>query len=173
MDGPDDESEIAARGAHAYGARQLVRLRDPIDEYLRRRNPDHAGESVHDQEQFGLPQTHAVAEEHEAPADRHAHEQQHADLNQTTGVESVGQRPRVAGEEQKGNPMRDDGESAERGGVKFLIYHPITDDMLDVVGHHCRGRADEVNPEVRIREGRERAVRRAGRPRNAGLDVQK
>src|SRR3546814_10362311 len=47
-------------------------------------------------------------------------------------------------EQQVWQPVRNDGESAERRRVEFLEDDPVTDHMLDAVGHHHQRRQHEI-----------------------------
>ena len=42
--------------------------------------------------------------------------------------------------------------------MKLLEYHPVADDVFNVVGHHRRGRAEEINPKIAVGEGRKGAM---------------
>src|ERR1700734_1374762 len=68
--------------------------------------------------------------------------------------------------------MRDDCERAQRRRTEFLEHHPVTDDVLDVVGHHRRGRGDEKNPIVDVGKQSEGARLAGGRARGANVGVQ-
>jgi len=71
-------------------------------------------------------------------------------LNEAANIEAIRQFSRVGAQQKKGHPMRNDGEGAEGRRVEFLKHHPVTDDVFDVVGHHCRGRGEEIDPKVNV-----------------------
>jgi hypothetical protein len=34
--------------------------------------------------------------------------------------------------------------------MKLLEHHPVTDDVLDVIGHHRRGRGEKIDPKIAV-----------------------
>ena len=69
--------------------------------------------------------------------------------------------------------MRDDRESAQRGRMKFLEHHLVGDDVLDVVGHHRGGGAEDIDPKIAVGERGESAmlaVRARARQRVSGFN---
>ena len=60
--GSDQEPHIAPGGAQAHGAPQLLGTHDLMDQHLRGGYPNHAGQSVHHQQQHGLPHRRRVAQ---------------------------------------------------------------------------------------------------------------
>jgi len=113
--GSDHHGQIPAGRAHTHGARQLLGHHDPMDQDLGSGGPSNAGETMRDEQRRRLPHGHGVAHEHHAPTHRHADEQQHPDLDQPADIETVGECARIPTEQQKRNPVGNDGKPAERG----------------------------------------------------------
>jgi len=166
----DQKAHIATRRAQAHCARQLLGVDDLMDQHLRGRDPYHARAAMDHQQQHRLPQSHGIRQEHEAPADRHPAEHEHAGLNQPANIDSIRQCAAISGKEQIGHPMRNHGKTAEPGRMKFLEDHPVTDDVLYVVGHHRRGGGSKINAKIAVGECFEGAG--SGHGLRAVVDVQ-
>jgi len=157
--GPHQHAELARGRVEAYRALQVLAADDIVQQQLRGRSPEHAGHAVHDQQRGGVPDLQRPGDEQHAPGDRHAHEQRHAELDHAAWIEAVGERARVHRKQQKRQPVRDDGEAAERGRIELAEDHPVADHVLDVVGHHRQRREQEVGTEPGVAQSRERDVR--------------
>ena len=55
--------------------------------------------------------------------------------------------------------MRHDGETRQSRRVKFLKYHPVADDVLDIVRHHREHKGDELGAEARVAHRRKGPLR--------------
>ena len=102
-----------------------------------------------------VPDGEGAGGEQDAPGERHRHEQRLRALDQLAAVVAVGECAEVRGKQQERQPVADDLEAGQRGGVELLPDHPVGDDVLDVVGHHRQGRAAQVHPAGRVAQRRE------------------
>ena len=165
-----EETEVTARGIEAHGARQLSGLHDLVNQHLRSRNPDHAGEPMNDEQQHRRPEGDRIGRKHDSPADGYADEQQHPHLDKPADIKAVGESTGEAGQKEVWHPVRDDRESGQRGRVKLVEHHLIGDDVLYVVGHHRGGAAQHIDAKIAIGESRERLMR--GHGAHTGIWIQ-
>ena len=96
--GTDHESEVSTGRIETHRTRQLLHGDHLVNQHLRGGEPDHTRETVNDEQQHRHRERQRIGPEHDAPTDRHAHEQQHADLNEAADVETIGQRTGESGE---------------------------------------------------------------------------
>src|SRR5690606_23880560 len=69
----------------------------------------------------------------------------------------IGHRAGIHGERQERHPVRDDGEAAQRRRLELLEDDPVADDVLDAVGHHRAGEAQEESPIAAVTQRHEGA----------------
>jgi hypothetical protein len=156
---PQQQAEVAPRRVQPDGALQLRRADDLMEQELRCRSPQDAGEAVHDEDRLGLPHLQRVGDEEEAPGERGQHEEQHAELNDAARIEAIGERARVDREQQERQPVRQDGEAAQRRRLKLLEHDPIADHVLDAVSHHRQRRGEKEGAKTRVAQRGEGLVR--------------
>ena len=113
---------------------------------------------MNDEQQHCTLERQRIGEEQHAPTHGDAHEQQHANLDEPPYIEAIGQHAGVAAEQKIRHPMRNHGKPAQGCGVKLLEYHPVADDVLDIVRHHRDGGKRQVAPQVAVFEGDEGAM---------------
>jgi hypothetical protein len=85
-----------------------------VDDQLRCGRADHAGHTVDDQDDDGVPHLERAGEEQKSPRRRREHEQRLRDLNQPAAILAVRERPRVEGKQKKRHPVADDGKARQR-----------------------------------------------------------
>ena len=152
---PEQDSELPPRGDRPDRALELGGPDDVVDQELRRRRPDHPREAVQDQEHGGVPDLEGIGQEQDAPAGRHDHEQDHAELDDPARVEPVGERPGIDREQEKRHPVGEHREAGERGRFELLVDHPVADHMLDIVRHHGEHRVAQIGAPAGMAERRE------------------
>jgi hypothetical protein len=104
-----------------------------------------------------MPHLQRVGEKEHAPRDGGRHEERHPDLDDAARIVPVGRGAAVDREQEKRQPVRNDGEAGERGRMEFLEHDPVADHVLDGVGHHHRGHPDEEQAKPRLAQGGERS----------------
>ncbi len=67
------------------------------------------------QQYHRLPHGGGVGQEHDAPADRNTHEQQHAELDEAAYVEAIGQPAGVTAEKKKGTQCETTAKAPKAG----------------------------------------------------------
>jgi hypothetical protein len=153
---PEQNGEVPAARVQPDRALELIGPDDVVDDELDRRPGEHARGAMDEQDHHRVPDGKGAGEEQETPRDRRHHEEPLGDLDQPAAIVAIGERARVDGEQQEGQPVADHGEAAERGRVESLEHDPVTDDVLDVIGHRREQRGDEVAPIGGHAEGGER-----------------
>ncbi len=156
--GPRQHAKIACRGAEPHRALKVLGPDDVVKQKLRRRIPQHPGDPMNDQQYPRVPHLQRIGQKQHAPAQRHAHEEHHPDLDDAAGVEPLREGARVDREKQKRQPVRYDGEATECCRMKLAEDHPIADDVLDVVGQHRQRGTDEIHAETGVPQGCERLL---------------
>ncbi|MET4603496.1 hypothetical protein ABIB90_002974 [Bradyrhizobium sp. JR4.1] len=117
--------------------------------------PDH-------QQQHGVPHLDRIGDEEETPSARGNNEQQHAALNDAARIDPVGEPANRDREQQERQPVRQHRKARQRRRMEFLEHHPITDHMLNIIGHHRQHVSDELEPVRHRLHRRERAGRDHG-----------
>ena len=153
--GPHEDAERAGGRVEPDGAGQVGGADEVLQEELLGRCPQRPGHAVQDQQHARVPDGEGPGGEQDSPGERHDHEERLRPLDELAAVVAVGEGAEVGGEQQEGQPVADDLEAREGGGVEPLPDHPVGDDVLDVVGHHRQGGAAEVAAGVGVAQRRE------------------
>jgi len=163
--GADQHGEVARHRVQPHRALQIRRSDDVVQQHLVRRLPQHAGAAVDHQDNHRLPHLQGAGDKEIAPAQRSDDEQRHADLDQAARVEAVRERAGGDREQQERQPVRHDGKAGQGRRMKFLVHHPVADDVLDIVRHHREHKGRELGTEARVAHRRKGSLggwRRAG-----------
>jgi len=89
--GAGQHSQIPRGRVQTHGTRQDGGLNHVMQQELAGRSPQHAGEAVDDQQYAGVPLFQRVGYKQHAPGERNHDEQEHAELDDPTWVEAIGQ----------------------------------------------------------------------------------
>ena len=151
----EQNAERAPRRDHPDRALELGGADDIVDQELRGRCPDHAREAVQDQQHRRVPNLEGIGQEQDAPAGRHDHEQDHAELDDPARIEPVGERAGIDREQQERHPVGEHREAGERGRFELLEDDPVADHVLDIVRHHGEHRVTQIGAPAGMAERRE------------------
>jgi len=133
---------------------KILRAYDVMDQHLLRRRPDHSGDSVDSEQHARVPHLDCIGVKEHGPRRRHAHEEDLSNLDELSTVMAIGEAAEIHRKEEKRRPVADIRKSRESGRTKLLKQKPVAHNVLDVVRHHRQHRADEVNAEVPVMQGR-------------------